>query len=150
MKRFRFRLAAVLRLRERAVQAAEHNLAAALADLNAAHAALAAAQAARRRWQEELDRRRRQGGAALDWQQGWDHLVHLWAQEQQAAAAVQRAAEAVALRRQELLAARQRLRAIELLRDRRYAEWRRAAQAAAQRLLDDLAVARYVRRARGS
>lgn len=137
MRRFLFRPQRVLDLRTRELDAARLALARAQARAARAQAELHAAAAERQRWQAALRSRRGQGGSVGRWAADWAHLQRLQAAEAAAAGALQEALGALAARREEFAAARQRQRALERLREVRWEQFRRDLAAAEQREMDD-------------
>jgi hypothetical protein len=137
---FRFGLERVLELRRRQLEAAEGRFrlqAAALAELDATRAALesAAAEADRevRRWPSVNGR----DLAALA-----EFRLHVRAREQSLSAQRTEGERELAERQREMLEARRRCRLLERLKERRWGEWREAAN----RELEALAAESYLAR----
>lgn len=136
MRRFRFRLERLLALRHQQVTAVQRRLAADLAQQAAAEQRLDGLRLEHARQLQRLPAI--VGAADLAQARGW--LSELGRQLQVGQADLVAAQTQVARRRQELAAARQRERVLELLRDRRHAEHQQQLQREEQAELDEIGV----------
>jgi len=133
MRRFRFRLAPLLRLRSQMERSSRRELATALAEVNAVDQRIASAAAGIR---DCADQAREHGAVGLLAQQLETALRrHEWRLQGERRKAEQRA-EAVRI---DYVVKARDLRALQKLRDRRFDEWRVAAAKSEQAELDELA-----------
>ena len=138
MKRYRFRLDPVLRVRRIQEDVARGALARADAELAAAGAALGAA----REWLAELDRRPLPGEPA-SWTARRTLVLRAADEIDARVADVDAAAAARHQRQAELRDARRRVRALERLDERRRAEHQLEADRQEDRVVDDLVTSRF-------
>ena len=148
MARFRFELEALLAKREREELDAQVAFAAAKRDRDAVARKVTALDAT---IADERDARRRagQGGQTLEMREIRQQsavIASLLAQRDAAARQERALAEVQEQRRAELSTRSSAKRAIELLRERRYEEWKRERDRAEARELDDLVVMRHAMR----
>jgi flagellar export protein FliJ len=133
MRRFRFRLSPLLRLRAQYERTARRELAAAMAAVNALDAQIAAAAAGLRDCADQAARPDAIGGLAKALEAGLRR--HHWRLTQQLQKAQQRL-EAV---RADYAQKAKDLKALERLRDQQRAAWREQAQRAEQMELEEIA-----------
>lgn len=110
----------MLQIRARERRAAEQALAEAQAQAALAEARLAEAVRARRRFEEQLERRRAKGMPAWQWHATCEENQRLKEAEEAAAAAAREARALVAARLEALVAAKRREEVLKKLRQRRW------------------------------
>lgn len=153
MRRFRFRLARLVRLRRQLLDVQRLELARAVRRLEAIqqahHRARTARQAYHAGWFRDLAGA---GAKAIsgDWiRRHWEWMEEGRRRELQLDVARGEAAQAVREATERTVAARRAVRALELLRERRLAAYRREAERQEAAVLDEVAAVRYLRRQRG-
>ncbi|HYF79298.1 MAG TPA: flagellar export protein FliJ [Symbiobacteriaceae bacterium] len=139
MKPFRFGLEKVLALRALQAMKAQQALAEAQAAVLAAAAALEQVQAERNTFHLALAERRARGMPAWEWSRTSERLEAYREAERAAADALRQAQEAMAVRRTELQAAKQREETLNKLQERQREAHELAALAEEQVMLDELA-----------
>jgi flagellar FliJ protein len=142
----RFRLATLLRVRERELEQAGASYGRAARELQAA-GALARERAQRAaRGRESLLRRSREGESAIELRTATAGVRRLGDTSVDAQQQVERARAETERAQESLLAARTRLRVLERLRDRLALEEHAALERAEQRELDEIGLRRFGRR----
>lgn len=147
MKKFRFTLATVERLRQQQQDQAEHALRTARQAWRRCQENLAAVQTEQRHWGQHLCHSLLQGMAAEEAQQNGVYLATLATAVEKCAVSVSRAGETVQRRRQDLERIARARQVVEKLRQRQYGEYQLAAARQEQALLDDVALRQYLRHA---
>ncbi|HWI62414.1 MAG TPA: flagellar export protein FliJ [Symbiobacteriaceae bacterium] len=137
MKRFRFSLEKVLRLRSQETEQAKRALGAALAAEAAARAAADEIRDALRQRTDEATVRERGGMTAFEFASMRTYVIFLQKQLEGALAALAEAMAVTQRRRLELLAVRRRERALEKLRERRVDQYRLESLQEEQKELDE-------------
>lgn len=139
MRRFKFGLEKVLRIREMATMRAKEALAQAEFARNRAATSLAEATRAKEAFAARLQERRSRGMAAWEWVQSSQQHVALRLSEQAAQEGLQAAIAEVAARREALTVARQAEEALQKLRERQREAFIYAEEQAEQAAIDEMA-----------
>lgn len=139
MKRFRFRLQRLLEIREHETKLAQNNWIAARQAAQVAAEQLRVASAQRAASAERLLARRQGRMSVHEWRQSTELHEALVAQEWLAAERLAAALREEERRRQEMTEAERREKVLRRLRERRAEEYRRAAEAAEQAAIDEMA-----------
>lgn len=149
MPAFRFRAQPALDLRRREHEAAQRALARADAERQHANARVEAAERAAGEAREGADdaARTAPGAATGEWYRFW--IVRLDRERAVAKVNLERRDELLTAARAACLQARQRYEALERLREKAYAAYLAAANAAEKKIIDDLATQRYALRRDG-
>ena len=137
MKRFRFSLEKVLRLRSQETEQAKRALGKALADEAAARSAAAEARLVLGQRTEEAATAERVGMTAFEFASLRTFLTFLQRQLEAAEAELNEAILITQRRRVELLAVRRREKALEKLRERRFEQYRQESLQEEQKELDE-------------
>lgn len=145
MKKFRFTLATVERLRQQQQDQAEHALHAARQAWRHCQKTLADAQTRQQHWGQHFCHSLLQGIAAGEAQQNGVYLDSLAMTVNRCTAAVIQASQTVQQRRQDLERAAQAYQVVEKLRQRQFSEYQLAAARQEQAVLDDMALHQYLR-----